>query len=145
MTTLYIDFSDAQGQITPELVVRSRRNTNSSKRLCMSSIPAGGARWPSGRASDSGAERSGFENYLHRVVSLSKDTFTPRIVLVIPRKRWLRPDMTEKLFTGTLILNKSLAASMIIQTLMHILITCKYEYGFIKNSRENVMTSFPRF
>ena len=23
-------------------------------------------------------------------------------VLVIPRKRWLRPDMTEKLLTGTL-------------------------------------------
>ena len=28
-------------------------------------------------------------------------------VLVIPRKRWLHPDMTEKLFTGTLSLNKT--------------------------------------
>ena len=28
-------------------------------------------------------------------------------VLVIPRKRWLRPDTTEKLFTGTLSLNKT--------------------------------------
>ena len=26
----------------------------------------------------------------------------PQNVLVIPRKRWLRPNMTEKLFTGTL-------------------------------------------
>ena len=26
-------------------------------------------------------------------------------LLVIPRKRWLRPDMTEKLLTGTLSLN----------------------------------------
>ena len=44
----------------------------------------------------------GFDTYLSRVVSLSKDTFTPRKVLVIPRKRWLCPDMTEILFTGTL-------------------------------------------
>ena len=34
-----------------------------------------------------------------------KDTFTPRKVLVIPRKRWLHPDMTEKLLTGTLSIN----------------------------------------
>ena len=37
--------------------------------------------------------------------SAVKDTFTPRKVLVIPRKRWLRPDMTEKLLTGTLSIN----------------------------------------
>ena len=28
--------------------------------------------------------------------------FTPPKVLVIPRKRWLSPNMTEKLFTGAL-------------------------------------------
>ena len=39
-TTLYIDFSDAQGQITLEPVAVSRRNLNSSKLLCMSSLPA---------------------------------------------------------------------------------------------------------
>ena len=39
-TTLYINFSDAQGQITLELVVVSGRNFNSSKLLCMSSLPA---------------------------------------------------------------------------------------------------------
>ena len=33
---------------------------------------------------------------------LEQDTFTSQNVLVIPRKRWLRPDMTEKLFTGML-------------------------------------------
>ena len=42
-----------------------------------------------------------------RVVSLSKDTFNPRKVLGIPRKLWLCPDMTEKLFTGTLRLIKT--------------------------------------
>ena len=39
-TTLYINFSDAQGQITPESVVVSGRNLNSSKLFCMSSSPA---------------------------------------------------------------------------------------------------------
>ena len=66
-----------------------------------------GARWPSDRALDSGARGWGFDTYLSHVVSLSKDTFTPRKVLVIPRKRWLHPDMTEKLFTGMLSLNKT--------------------------------------
>ena len=40
---------------------------------------------------------------------LEQDTFTSQKVqlrvLVIPRKRWLRPDMTEKLLTGTQSLN----------------------------------------
>ena len=39
-TTLYINFSDAQGQITLELVAVSGRNLNSFKLLCMSSLPA---------------------------------------------------------------------------------------------------------
>ena len=39
-TTLYINFSDAQGQITLELVMVSGRNLNSSKLSCMSSLPA---------------------------------------------------------------------------------------------------------
>ena len=39
-TTLYIIFSDLQGQITLVLVVVSGRNWNSSKLSCMSSLPA---------------------------------------------------------------------------------------------------------
>ena len=39
-TTLCINFSDAQGQITPESVVVSGHNLNSSKLSCMSSLPA---------------------------------------------------------------------------------------------------------
>ena len=38
--TLYINFSDAQEQITLELVVVSGKNSNSSKLSCMSSLPA---------------------------------------------------------------------------------------------------------
>ena len=40
VTTLYINFSDAQGQITLVLVSVSGRNLNSSKLSCMSSLPA---------------------------------------------------------------------------------------------------------
>ena len=39
-TTLYINFSNAQGQITLQLVVVSGQNLNSSKLSCMSSLPA---------------------------------------------------------------------------------------------------------
>ena len=39
-TTLYINFSDAQRQITPESLVVSGRNFTSFKLLCMSSSPA---------------------------------------------------------------------------------------------------------
>ena len=57
---------------------------------------------PSDRASDSGARGRGFNPQSGRhVVSLSKIHLPPKKVLVIPRKRWLCPDMTEKLLTGT--------------------------------------------
>ena len=37
---------------------------------------------------------------------LEQDIYTPK-VLVIHRKRWLRPDMTEKVFTGTLCIKQT--------------------------------------
>ena len=41
VTTLYFKFSDAQGQITPELVLGSGGNLNFEFRLsCVSSLPA---------------------------------------------------------------------------------------------------------
>ena len=40
LTSLSVDFSDAQGQITPRSVVESRRNSNSSKLLLLSLLPA---------------------------------------------------------------------------------------------------------
>ena len=50
-----------------------------------------GAHGSIGRASDSVARRRGFDIYLCFVVSFSKDTFTPKKVLVIPRKQCLHP------------------------------------------------------
>ena len=38
---------------------------------------------------------------------LKQATFTLHKVLVIPRKRWLHPGITEKLFTGTLSKNET--------------------------------------
>ena len=65
-------------------------------------MPLQEARWPSGRVSDSRARGRGFDPHSGcRVVSLSKIHLPPKRVLVIPRKWWLRPDMTEKLLTGT--------------------------------------------
>ena len=39
-TTLYINFSDAQGQVTPQSLVKSGQNSNSSKLLWLSWLPA---------------------------------------------------------------------------------------------------------
>ena len=39
-TTLYLNFSEAQGQVTPQSLVKSGRNSNSSKLLWLSSLPA---------------------------------------------------------------------------------------------------------
>ena len=39
-TRLYFNFSDTQGQLTPQLIVESGRNSNSSKLLWLSLLPA---------------------------------------------------------------------------------------------------------
>ena len=40
LTSLYVDFSDAQGQLTPESVVESRHNSKSSLLLWLSLLPS---------------------------------------------------------------------------------------------------------
>ena len=70
---------------------------------CNSQLQFGGRTGLMARASDSGSGDPG--SILGRVgvfVSLSKRHLLPKKVLVIPRNRWLRLNMTEKLFTGTL-------------------------------------------
>ena len=69
--------------------------------MCLSKLPYREAAWPSGWASDFRARVWGVDLYSgRRVVSLSKIRLPPKKVLVIPMKRWLRPDLTEKLLTG---------------------------------------------
>ena len=43
-----------------------------------------GARWLSGRVSDSGARGRGFETYRRRVVSLSKTLYSPKVLVNYP-------------------------------------------------------------
>ena len=45
---------------------------------------ARGARWLSGRVSDSGARGPGFETYRRRVVSLSKTLYSPKVLVKYP-------------------------------------------------------------
>ena len=60
------------------------------------------------RASDSGSGDLGSILGRVGVFFLWQETFTPKKVLVIPsRNRWLRLNMTEKLFTGTLNKNQN--------------------------------------
>ena len=42
-------------------------------------------------------------------------TFTPQKVLVISRRRWLRPNMTDILFTGTIRFNQPTHPSFVIK------------------------------
>ena len=81
---------------------------------------ARGARWLSSRVSDCGARGLRFHIYICRVVSLSKTLYSPK-VLVIPRKRCPRPDMTEQLLTGTLSLktNKQTKEMFLKQNMLH--------------------------
>ena len=60
-------------------------------------------------ASDSGSRGRGFEPHSGQTVLCpsARHIYSPK-VLVIPRKRWLCPNMTEKLFTGTLRINQLL-------------------------------------
>ena len=59
-------------------------------------------------ASDSGSRGRGFEPHSGQTVLCpwARHIYSPKKVLVIPKKRWLRPNMTEKLFTGTLRINQ---------------------------------------
>ena len=41
-----------------------------------------GARWLSGRVSDSGARGRGFETYRRHVVSLSKTLYSPKVLVI---------------------------------------------------------------
>ena len=71
-------------------------------------------------------EVEGFDTYLRYIVSLSKDTFTPRKVLVILRKRLLRP-MTEELLTGTLSINTNKQTNLYVYQCSRILIKGQYD------------------
>ena len=51
---------------------------------CGNTFLVGGARWLSGRVSDSGARGPGFEIYRRRVVSLSRTLNSPKVLVNYP-------------------------------------------------------------
>ena len=101
-------FPDAQGQLTPQSLVRSGRISNSSEILWMSSLPASMKKI---RSKMKALELT--QHFLHYISMVAMET-SCRI--------WLNFEL--------------------IQALIHVLITCKYEKNLIKNSGENVITSF---
>ena len=54
--------------------------------------------------------------------------FTPRKYWLITRKRWLRPDMTEKLLTGTLSLNTTIWHLRLVEFLPRFKFWKKWDY-----------------
>ena len=104
LTTLHINFSDRQGQITLELAVVSGRNLNSWKLSCMSSLPA--------RMSMIGLKMKELE--------CSQD-------FAHYKSMGIFPDAQGQ------ITPQSLVRSGRISNVMDVLITCKYEEDPIKN------------
>ena len=60
----------------------------------------GGARWLSGRVSDSGARGPGFETYRRRVVSLSKTLYSPKVLVNYPGSDGSVPTWLENCWLG---------------------------------------------
>ena len=117
-TTLYINFSDAQGQITLELVAVSGRSLNSSKLSCMSSLPT------SMRMTDSKMKEQecsqDFSHYIKVYGDFSR-----------------RSRAANSAGLGRIWPNFEL-----VRDIMVVLFTCKYEEDSIKNAGTSVFTTF---
>ena len=101
-------FPDAQGQLTPQSLVRSGRISNSSEILWMSSLPASMKKIRSKMKALEWTQH--FPHYNSMVAMETSGRIWPNFELI--------------------------------QALIPVLITCKYEKNPIKNNGENVMTSF---
>ena len=116
-TTLFINFSEAQGQITLELVVVSGRNLNSSKLSCMSSLPAR-MRWIESKMKELECSQD-FSHYKYMGIF---------------------PDAEGQLTPQSLV--ESDPNSKFVRDIIIVLVTCKYEEDPIKNEGTSVFTTF---
>ena len=116
-TTLYSNFSDAQGQITLVLVSVSGRNLNSSKLTCMSSLPA------KMRMIDSKMKE----------LECSQDFSHYKSMGIFSR----RSRAANSAVLGPIWPNFKLVRDVI-----NVLVTCKYEEDPIKNEGARVDTTF---
>ena len=116
-TTLYINFSDAQGQITLELVVVSGQNLNSSKLSCMSLLLARMRMFDSKMK-----ELECSQDFSHYK---SMETFS----------RCSRA-------ANSAVLGPIWPNFELVPDVMNVLVTCKYEEDLIKNEGASVFTTF---
>ena len=117
VTTLYSNFSEAQGQITLVLVSVSGRNLNSSKLLCMSSLPA----------------RMSMIDSKMKELECSQDFSHYKSMGIFPDAQ------------GQLTLQSLVRSGLIFKLdrdVMDVLVTCKYEEDPIKNEGARVVTTF---
>ena len=116
VTTLYSNFSDAQGQITLVLVSVSGRNLNSFKLLCMSSLPA----------------RMRMIDSKMKELECSQDFSHYKSGDFSRRSR-----AANSAVLGLIWPNFEL-----VRDVMEVLVTCKYEEDPIKNEGARVLTTF---
>ena len=115
-TTLYINFSDAQGQITLESAAVSGRNLNSSKLSCMSSLPAR-MRMIDSKMKELECSQD-FSHYVYGDFSRrSRAAYSAVLGPIWPNFELVRD-------------------------VMYVLITCNYEEDPIKNEGARVFTTF---
>ena len=116
-TTLYSNFSDAQGQITLVLVLVSGRNLNSSKLSCMSELPA----------------RMRMIDSKMKELECSHDFSHYKSMGIFSR----RSRAANSAVLGPIWPNCELVRDVI-----DVLVTCKYEEDPIKNEGARVDTTF---
>ena len=116
VTTLYINISDAQGQITLVLVVVSGRNLNSSKLSCMSSLPA----------------RMRMINSKMKELECSQDFSHDKSMGISRRSRAANSAVLCPIWPNF----------KLVRDVMDVLVTCKYEDDTIKNEGGRVVTTF---
>ena len=117
-TTLYSNFSDAQGQITLVLVSSSGRNLNSSKLSCMSSLPA----------------RMRMIDSKMKELECSQDFSHYKSMGIFP-------DAQGQLYNFA-VLGPIWPNFELVRDVIDVLVTCKYEEDPIKNEGARVDTSF---
>ena len=116
VTTLYINISDAQGQITLVLVVVSGRILNSSKLSCMSLVPA----------------RMRMIKSKMKELECSQDFSHYKSMGIFPDAREANSAVLGPIWPNF----------ELVRDVMDVLVTCKYEDDPIKNEGARVVTTF---
>ena len=108
-------FPDAQGQLTPQSLVRSNQISNSVKTLWLSSLP---------------------------VTSSPKGNNAHLRAIIQSEKKWKHQFFRRIRAASSVVRGRIWPNFQLIQALMYVIITCKCEKDPIKNNREKAATPF---